>query len=189
MYFSLLGETVKVCTVNITLFTGQIMPRRMQIPTQTLAKTQTVRVRMRRDGHPNVFSAKFGKTSPPSTSTRGLSPRLSPLRAARRLRHQREEEQKFNEKIVASAPPSYCAEVCAAVETRYATSLMLRKQRHLVEVMVEHGELVDLDGEKLSEAINRELKILARVRPRSLGQLDDPSVLLEVPLSNQMAIT
>ena len=72
-------------------------------------------------------------------------------------------------------------EVCAAVETRYATSLMLRKQRHLVEVMMHHGEIVDLDGEKLVEEINSQLKRLQRVHPRALGKLDDPAVLLEVP--------
>ena len=44
-----------------------------------------------------------------------------------------------------------------------------------------HGEIFDLDAEKLVEEINMNLKRLHMKPPRALGKLDDGAILLEVP--------
>lgn len=80
---------------------------------------RTVRVRMRRDCHPNVFKAAFGATTPPTAApARRLGPRPSPLRAARTRRRDEEDSKQFKQKIVASAPPGYIRDVCRVLEMR-----------------------------------------------------------------------
>ena len=72
-------------------------------------------------------------------------------------------------------------DVSNAVETRYAATMVLRRQLKVVEHMQHDGELSEMDAAALCADINKQRKDLFYSHPHRLGAKPDDVALLEVP--------